>query len=86
MTKPLNLHMFITTRYNDPEFESRHGQHVDFSSKTFRPVLESIQPVPQLLQWEYRGADKSLARAGKKQAAPVKSVMGRGIGLIWLEC
>jgi len=25
------------------------------------------------------GADKSLARAGRKQAAPVKSVMGRGI-------
>jgi len=27
----------------------------------------------------YRGADKSLARPGKKQAAPVKSVMGRGM-------
>ena len=25
------------------------------------------------------GADKSLARPGKKQAAPVKSVMGRGM-------
>jgi len=28
---------------------------------------------------KYRGADKSLARPGKKQAAPVKSVMGRGM-------
>jgi len=27
----------------------------------------------------YRGADKSLARSGRKQAAPVKSVMGRGM-------
>ena len=25
------------------------------------------------------GADKSLARPGRKQAAPVKSVMGRGM-------
>jgi hypothetical protein len=28
----------------------------------------------------YRGADKSLARQGRKQAVPVKSVMGREIG------
>ena len=28
---------------------------------------------------EYRGADKSLALPGRKQAAPVKSVMGRGV-------
>jgi len=27
----------------------------------------------------YRGADKSLARQGRKQAAPVKSEMGRGM-------
>jgi len=27
----------------------------------------------------YWGADKSLARPGRKQAAPVKSVMGRGM-------
>jgi len=27
----------------------------------------------------YRGADKSLARPGRKQAAPVKSVIGRGM-------
>jgi len=27
----------------------------------------------------YRGADKSLARPARKQAAPVKSVMGRGM-------
>jgi len=27
----------------------------------------------------YRRADKSLARPGRKQAAPVKSVMGRGM-------
>jgi len=27
----------------------------------------------------YRGADKSLARPGRKQAAPVKSVMCRGM-------
>jgi len=27
----------------------------------------------------YQGADKSLARPGRKQAAPVKSVMGRGM-------
>ena len=27
----------------------------------------------------YRGADKSLARPRRKQAAPVKSVMGRGM-------
>ena len=29
----------------------------------------------------HRGADKSLARPGRKQTAPVKSVMGRGIDL-----
>jgi hypothetical protein len=28
---------------------------------------------------DYRGADKSLARPGRNQAAPVKSVMGRGM-------
>jgi len=27
----------------------------------------------------YRGADKSLARPGRKQAPPVKSEMGRGM-------
>jgi len=27
----------------------------------------------------YRGADKSLARPGRKQTGPVKSVMGRGM-------
>jgi len=27
----------------------------------------------------YRGADKSLARPGRKQAAPVESVMDRGM-------
>jgi len=27
----------------------------------------------------YRGTDKSLAQPGRKQAAPVKSVMGRGM-------
>jgi len=27
----------------------------------------------------YLGVDKSLARPGRKQAAPVKSVMGRGM-------
>ena len=27
----------------------------------------------------HRGADKSLARSGRKQAVPVKSVMGRGM-------
>jgi len=27
----------------------------------------------------YRDADKSLARPGRKQSAPVKSVMGRGM-------
>ena len=31
----------------------------------------------------YRCADKSLARPGRKQAAPVKSVMGRGI--VWFD-
>jgi len=28
-------------------------------------------------RYDYRGADKSLARLGRKQAAPVKSVMNR---------
>jgi len=28
---------------------------------------------------QYCGADKSLARPGRKQAVPVKSVMGRGM-------
>ena len=32
----------------------------------------------------YRGADKSLARPGRKQAAPVKTVMGRGMDLVRL--
>jgi len=27
----------------------------------------------------YWGADKSLSRPGRKQAAPIKSVMGRGM-------
>ena len=27
----------------------------------------------------YQGVDKSLARSGRKQAVPVKSVMGRGV-------
>ena len=27
---------------------------------------------------EYQGADKSLAQPGRKQATPIKSVMGRG--------
>jgi len=27
----------------------------------------------------YRGVDKSLARPGRKEATPVKSVMGRGM-------
>jgi len=30
-------------------------------------------------QKQYRGADKSLARPGRKQAAPVKIVMARGM-------
>jgi len=29
--------------------------------------------------YSYRGADKTLARPGRKQAAPVKTVMGRGM-------
>jgi len=32
----------------------------------------------------YRGADKSLTRPGRKQAAPVKVVIGQRNGLIWL--
>jgi len=32
-----------------------------------------------MLHYIYWGADKSLARPGRKQAAPVKSVMGRGM-------
>ena len=32
----------------------------------------------------YRDADKSLARPGRESAASLKSVMGRGDGLIWL--
>ena len=32
-----------------------------------------------ILGLTYRIADKSLARPGKKEAAPVKSVIGRGI-------
>jgi len=39
--------------------------------------LESIQKAA--ITSPYRGADKSLARTGRKQAAPVKSVMGRGM-------
>jgi len=32
----------------------------------------------------HRGADKSLARPGRKQAGPVKTVMGRGMnGFGW---
>jgi len=31
------------------------------------------------LSHQYRGADKLLARPGRKQAAPVKPVMGRGM-------
>jgi hypothetical protein len=33
--------------------------------------------------WMYRGADKSLARPGRKQAAPVKSLMDRGMDSIF---
>jgi len=41
-----------------------------------------VQRKPQFSRPKlYRGADKSLARRGRKQAAPVKSVMGRGMDL-----
>ena len=59
------------------------------------PALEAILASSQLLYYEtllvrmsqprlycsrlYRGADKSLDRPGSKQAAPVKSVMSRGM-------
>jgi len=33
-----------------------------------------------LTQAIYRGADKSLARPGRKEAAPVESVTGKGMG------
>jgi len=33
----------------------------------------------RLAQQQLRGADKFLARPGRKQAAAVKSVMGRGM-------
>jgi len=36
-----------------------------------------------VFSWMYRGADKSLARPGGKQAAPVKHVMGRGMD--WID-
>ena len=36
--------------------------------------ISDFQPIFQSL---YRGADKFLARPGRKQAAPVKSMMGR---------
>jgi len=36
---------------------------------------------PKVAHLQYRGADKSLARPGRKQAAPVKSVMVRE--MVW---
>jgi len=45
--------------------------HVLWKCKT----PQHFQPYPV----HYRGANKSLAQPGKKQAAPVKSVMGRGM-------
>jgi len=34
---------------------------------------------PGVRELKYQGVDKSLARPGRKQPAPVKSVMGRGM-------
>jgi hypothetical protein len=41
----------------------------------------SVYPrsVMNIIYGKYRGADKSLARPGRKQAATVKIVMGRGM-------
>ena len=47
-----------------------------------RPMLQSQCTTSNVMitAWvNYRGADKSLARPGRKQAASVKSVMGRGM-------
>jgi len=40
------------------------------------PVFTNVLLV---ISYKYQGANKSLARPGRKQAAPVKSVMGRGM-------
>jgi len=50
-----------------------------FPTNHMRLVAHDI--VSQGISWlpTYRGADKSLAQPGMKQAAPVKSVMGRGM-------
>ena len=44
-------------------------------------VLGSILSIEKTIcaQIKYRDADKSLARPGRKEAPPVKSVMGRGM-------
>ena len=49
-----------------------------FASEWRRPCKRRFHVQRYQLDF-YRGADKSLARLGRKQAAPVKSVMGRGM-------
>ena len=51
-------------------------QSVYHASTVFTNLANTAHCVALLT---YRGADKSLARPGRKQAAPVKSVMGRGM-------
>jgi len=48
---------------------------------------KNVLKLTNLLKWrnlkicsKYQGADKSLARPGRKQAEPIKSVKGRGMG------
>ena len=53
----------------------------------YREIWESEPEMRLIFLYVYthtqiqRGADKSLAQLGRKQAAPVRSVIGRGIDL-----
>jgi len=55
---------------SEPRFKT--GNYEIWSPPVFTNVLHVISQ-------KYRGAIKSLARPGRKQAAPVKSVMGKGM-------
>ena len=58
-----------------------YAQHIDRLSGTPNPIFNVyvVNGIHVLTDCLLRGADKSLARPGRKQAAPVRSVVGRGM-------
>ena len=73
------IYIFITVTYIKNVFSSILIVNVCICQHHY--CIWSILSIEKTIciQIKYRGADKSLARPGRKQAAPVKSVMGRGM-------